>query len=769
MARKTLTFALFALMTLTAHAQRFDWVKTYMGQDINQIMTNEIIGSVVDTADNLYILGHFGPGAAISGEDLLPFSGTNRGVLIAKFSPQGDLLWKKVIHSRIDNSFAHDIRMMGDSAFMVMASFTLPHWNSSSDFNQLYYLDTLLTEDNGFLVNTDSIGSYTVNGFLTFNLDGSVLEQQFLQVAMNDNDGNTLPSNWYNNDGRAYTNILSNELFDIDEAGNIYVCRFGSDRRLRTCDTCPTGSIEYSVENGGVSALKIIVNGTRSLYLYPTNRPYGWSQQIIVFSPHFGNILRHTYLFDTIEGNSQTRPSIKLKSFDLDHRGNLYLTLSGSALNASDGNSARLRLTNSNGLYWESSATNASDGCVVKMDRTLHPEFIKQLGCTADPTGFSKVYTMNSVTFDTASNTFFVLGHVSRDPLFQTTEGVYVTYGEDTLNLRNNLYWVRLGLNEGNLISYGSVGSTVFSGIPTNAGCNIVAKDNRVMSHFISRFNTIFHDSTITNPSEYDFGLMMWDYDGHQIQYIDYTAGSINSKANIVHLADSTLYLCGSLYCGAQLGNYTISPSSNSTVYLARYIDTVFMTPYVYIDPRAEQSIEWEQELSFPLSASPIALTATASSGLPVSYSCADTSIAKVVGSLLYLFSAGTTTVTAYQNGSQYGYYPATPITKNLTGDVRITLVEDGAALVAYPNPFRQSVRIKVQGGQLKEHNGTVTAILTDLSGRREEVRLTPIGSGQYSLDLTSRPQATYLLTLTTADGKQHTVRLLKQSDIFDE
>ena len=47
------------------------------------------------------------------------------------------------------------------------------------------------------------------------------------------------------------------------------------------------------------------------------------------------------------------------------------------------------------------------------------------------------------------------------------------------------------------------------------------------------------------------------------------------------------------------------------------------------------------------------------------------------------------------------------------------------------------------------------------------EAHLTPIGPGQYSLDLTSRPQATYLLTLTTADGKQHTVRLLKQSDIF--
>ena len=101
------------------------------------------------------------------------------------------------------------------------------------------------------------------------------------------------------------------------------------------------------------------------------------------------------------------------------------------------------------------------------------------------------------------------------------------------------------------------------------------------------------------------------------------------------------------------------------------------------------------------------------------------------------------------------------------TGNVSITLEEGGNAFVAYPNPFRQSVKIKVESGALKVENGVATAWLTDIMGRREEVRLTPDGPGQYSLDLTSRPQATYLLTLTTADGRQHTVRLLKQSDIF--
>ena len=63
--------------------------------------------------------------------------------------------------------------------------------------------------------------------------------------------------------------------------------------------------------------------------------------------------------------------------------------------------------------------------------------------------------------------------------------------------------------------------------------------------------------------------------------------------------------------------------------------------------------------------------------------------------------------------------------------------------------------------------NKIVSAYLTDMQGRREEVRLTPAGNGKYTLDLTSHPQATYLLTLTTATGKTHTLRLLKQSEIF--
>ena len=111
----------------------------------------------------------------------------------------------------------------------------------------------------------------------------------------------------------------------------------------------------------------------------------------------------------------------------------------------------------------------------------------------------------------------------------------------------------------------------------------------------------------------------------------------------------------------------------------------------------------------------------------------------------------------------------ATWMLRVLTGpapdSVGIVELANDSPFTVYPNPFRQSVRIKVERGRLMERNGTVAAILTDPTGRREEVCLTPDGSGRYTLDLTSRPQGAYFLILTTADGRQYTVRLLKQSD----
>jgi hypothetical protein len=242
--------------------------------------------------------------------------------------------------------------------------------------------------------------------------------------------------------------------------------------------------------------------------------------------------------------------------------------------------------------------------------------------------------------------------------------------------------WLRLDMDDMHLISYGKAASSIETSMNDING-TLAIKNNRVFSQILYQGDILWLDTTISIEStDRGMGLMAWDYEGHEIAFYDFNAVHINNRPSQTHIVDSVLYMTGMLFSGATFGNLDPIPAaSGSQAFIARYVDTAFLTPYTPID----------------------------------------------------------------------------------TGSVRITVVGDEGAFVAYPNPFRQRVTIEVQGGEPLAS----TAWLTDLTGRREELRLTPIGSGQYSLDLTSRPQATYLLTLTTSDGKQHTVRLLKQSDIF--
>lgn len=74
--------------------------------------------------------------------------------------------------------------------------------------------------------------------------------------------------------------------------------------------------------------------------------------------------------------------------------------------------------------------------------------------------------------------------------------------------------------------------------------------------------------------------------------------------------------------------------------------------------------------------------------------------------------------------------------------------------VIVYPNPTYGKVTIS-------SDETLVSAYLTDMLGRHEEVYPVPHDSGLYSIDLSTHPNATYLLTLVAADGKRHTVKLI--------
>ena len=92
------------------------------------------------------------------------------------------------------------------------------------------------------------------------------------------------------------------------------------------------------------------------------------------------------------------------------------------------------------------------------------------------------------------------------------------------------------------------------------------------------------------------------------------------------------------------------------------------------------------------------------------------------------------------------------------TGTQGIVPTEENPLFTVYPNPFKESVRIKVAVGDFRPSS----FVVTDLYGRRMQVQLVDEGAGEYSLDLKHLPQGSYLLTLTAGEGRQATVRLIK-------
>jgi len=87
---------------------------------------------------------------------------------------------------------------------------------------------------------------------------------------------------------------------------------------------------------------------------------------------------------------------------------------------------------------------------------------------------------------------------------------------------------------------------------------------------------------------------------------------------------------------------------------------------YLTITKAASQKITWTQSLLVGCNSSPkLTLNATASSGLPVSYSVSDPTVAAVSANILTLLNPGTAVITATQAGNA-NYPAATPVNDTL-------------------------------------------------------------------------------------------------------
>ncbi|MBK8413270.1 MAG: hypothetical protein IPL22_01370 [Bacteroidetes bacterium] len=134
-------------------------------------------------------------------------------------------------------------------------------------------------------------------------------------------------------------------------------------------------------------------------------------------------------------------------------------------------------------------------------------------------------------------------------------------------------------------------------------------------------------------------------------------------------------------------------------------------------------------------------LTATASSGLPVSYTSSDESIVTISGNIVTIVGAGTVTITANQAGDG-SYNPAAPVAQELIVNVKELTVINAVA-------------------QDKEYDKTNVAVITGatLSGvvGSDDVQLTGGASFDNDLAGTNKPVTT-AFTLSGADASHYSV-----------
>ena len=325
-------------------------------------------------------------------------------------------------------------------------------------------------------------------------------------------------------------------------------------------------------------------------------------------------------------------------------------------------------------------------GYLVKFDPQLRPLYLKQLDYANHGKSLDYGFGDPGVT----DSGLVVPASLNIGTVDSPVPDKYFLLDGDTLPrwLTKSASFLRLDKDDGHLLAYGGlhvVGDWTFRRAHLGGAST---SNNRFATGIMTWGDILFADSlhhyNFQHFKEKVSAMAIWDYSGHEILYLELS----DVDSNYHHLggalfSDSSLYIYGDVSnMELHFGDTTLRAYGGdncTTAFIARYVDTAFLRPYVH----------------------------------PIS--------------------------------------PQEPEPQ----DIR-AMVDDGiGCLVAYPNPFRQRVRLRYKGSEPPRE-----AYLTDMQGRRERVTLAPVGEGEYSLDFSHLPPAPYLLTLVTHSGKQITARL---------
>ncbi|MBR3724807.1 MAG: hypothetical protein IKN11_05390, partial [Bacteroidales bacterium] len=577
--KKYILLSILLAASLPAFSQHFDWVKSYSGYSRSDYPYNHIVGSVTDSHGNLYVAGQFGNGSTIDGQDLLPITPhgpqcDNINGAIVKFSPDGQIIWKKVLHANQGFPCTIDeIHLVGDTALYVESFVHVP----GGVDGYMYFFDTLITKDNSsFMMSLDSSASGSAAAFSIMDLDGNFLEHHFLQIAWIDSNGAVITMDRSGGINPESTRRIDNQPFPggpfcVDSDGNIYIGQVPTDI-IALLDGW------YSIENGKLSGVLIMVNGHSRFTFYPENRPSVSNYRILKFSPHFDSLIQYQYVFaDTSFWDNDVPTEGRLL---MDSENNIYLCQ--TVYNDIRRGSGRVSLNGASDMAFE--GKEATMGFMIKYNSHLEPQYIRQIDYQNTSNDGYYNYYFHDMAIDEDSNSLFVIATVANDV---PTDSMFVEGVQ--LDANNNALFLRFDKSTGRYLSHGIVPTNKYSNFyGTIHNTDVVCKNNRVFALPTFQNNIQWQNNEI-NIEQYKWGkgLFIWDYAGDPIQYIDFNSISSQSEpGNALVLHDSILYVCGYSRFSMTVDDTTLNPSGNTLAYIAKYVDTSFMTPYVHTGPQ---------------------------------------------------------------------------------------------------------------------------------------------------------------------------------------
>ena len=573
MKRTLLLFVVLVLGVSGLRAQHFEWAKGYSSSQEG----NQIIGSVTDSAGNLYILGQFRNTAAWDGgSHLLPIAPYGpvtdvSNVLIAKITTDGEMAWKKVIHANNGSqSLALDIKPVGDTAFACLVSFELPAESS----NYLYYLDTLLPTTSDYPIPHGPMTYLRRLTLIIFDFDGHVLEQHFLTMTYLDYNGNDIMREYYPD---RYMNAVSiwKVSFDIDAEGNVYICRVADDFVADIVG-------RYYPDNGTISAIKYWVDNRVVGQSEVRNNPQRWYPQLLKFSPHMDSLLDSRYLVQQCDSGEYSVYNLYMK---LDQSGCPYVV---GTLSSSNNYDNTLIIDSVRNVSISHTTANHKIPYVLRFNTVLTNNWcIKLEDSVIRPEVSVSNNIFHDISFDYDSNLLFVSASTGRSSSFSDTSNFYSILkccGMPLTKLRNEGFFIAFKV-EGDSVkfhSYGGVPSIIYSDLISNAYGNLTTVSNRIFiqPQYTGGIRLPRQTIQFSNWGETSMGFLIFDYTGNLINGEHYATVLSSNKPGPISLHDSVLYLINYLASDATFGDIYV-PAQGYNACIAKYVDTAFMTPYV--------------------------------------------------------------------------------------------------------------------------------------------------------------------------------------------